>query len=40
LRRVLWQKFTEVLQVLAASIIRGIALMMETTIFILAAVRT
>jgi hypothetical protein len=29
LRRIVWWKFTGVLEVLAASIIRGIALMME-----------
>jgi hypothetical protein len=41
LRRVVWYKFTDVSEVLAASIIRGTALMTQkTAIFILAVVRT
>jgi hypothetical protein len=38
---VVWQKFTDVSEVLAASIIRAmIDLMMEAAIFVLTAVRT
>jgi hypothetical protein len=33
LRRVVWQKFADVSEMLAASVIRAIALMMETVCF-------